>query len=502
MRTLSVMVIAGILLLAPAALTPTGAQDGQAPSTTDDTSPSGPSNSGSGSDSDSPSSSGSSACDADCQRRQAQDCRRRADDGETFEQDDLCARQARSGAGSEAADHTDGNQSTSSGKSADDRRQAYREQWERRAEEERRAQQAAAAEQKARRDSLPLNARDLASGFLPDETGYQGRFVTFLPDRAIPALYNLNVTGTPLFDSIVAPSELDASRAFAKGNTIDARGDGWRLRLVDHPSASLRLESDDGPFVITLPEGTSVEPVTDGLLLGYPRDTNQPRLMGTLTGNVTATDDALVYLVDGDARFFVSAKRVILQEVANKVRPDLEKAMSAGQLGAEMSVLKGAKGIVNETIAFEDMEVHIQPGAVDPAVEGDGVYTITVDSASHDGKTIVVNLEAGIVDPERLIIRYFNVDENGTVEATIRQASSLEDVLDSSNDGVVAEWWHVSSADGDAYLMSIPHFSVHQIQLQTIGEVIVEQPALVLGIVGAVLLVGVATGGMLRKPKD
>ena len=80
------------------------------------------------------------------------------------------------------------------------------------------------------------------------------------------------------------------------------------------------------------------------------------------------------------------------------------------------------------------------------------------------GKTIEINVHGDIFyDPNNLIIEY---DGEG-----IRMADDLKDVLNPDDDGSHPEYWIIYDANGTHILVSIPHFSEHEITVYSLAPV-------------------------------
>lgn len=385
----------------------------------------------------------------------------------------------------------------------DERREEAIERY-RRAQEDReeREEERSMRTDDGRPDRIPEHVRARLAGFQQTDGHIDGRYIAF--DAAAHGLANYTVGPTLLWPAVVFPA--DSAPAVSvhgdgAGNELRVRGDDWEIRMVDAPTAPIHVKADDGATVrFALPEDATVTPTTSGLLLAFPGDDEgvKGRFNGASQDETTGE-----IVVDDEAHFFVSAKRVVMENVANKARPQIEESLARGHFGAELNVFNAgddADGAVPETVVYNDMTVDFESGDAD--TETAGRYTITVDAEAHEGKTIAVNFESGLLDPENLAFSYFNVDENRTVEATIVQADSLQDVLDPTDDGTIAEYWVVTDVDGTQVLVSIPHFSIHKIEIQSLADFVVERPSLVLGTLGAVAIVALAAAGMFRPPRE
>jgi len=81
-------------------------------------------------------------------------------------------------------------------------------------------------------------------------------------------------------------------------------------------------------------------------------------------------------------------------------------------------------------------------------------------------------------------LRYFDRNDDGTrTEVVIREASSIDDVLNSNDDAGQPEYWITQDLDGTQHvLVSIPHFSVHELTIASIGGVLAPSVMVGLGV--------------------
>lgn len=349
-------------------------------------------------------------------------------------------------------------------------------------------------------------------GFYADETGYHGEHLSFIPYVGNQSFHGITYDGSVLIQAIEAPGPVERD-TYLRGTKAEFRGDDWRVDFHDHGQRTMiGFRSDEAsPFLLTLPPDatvSSLEPTplleityaTSGIVVrvNYSNGDFVP-IGGDGANNTTTTQTFLSW---GETRFSVwtAGQATPAGDVGSNQA--IKDAWLNGKIGGEVDVRRGQSDgdVAALTTVYNDMELIFEAPPV--AGQPGSTYTITVDSPAHEGKTIALNVESGILDPAALDFSYFNVHPNKTVPASIVQADDIHDVLDPLNDGVVAEWWIIEDINGVQVLISIPHFSIHKIELRTIGDIIVEQPSLVVGVLGAVLVVGIATRAMFRKPRE
>lgn len=160
------------------------------------------------------------------------------------------------------------------------------------------------------------------------------------------------------------------------------------------------------------------------------------------------------------------------------VENDLLDGFMNKMIGGEVTIA-GAKS--NDTISYFD-NVTIKP------VVKNGKILLTVSGDENKGgKVIKVNLARNVCPSSNIVVRYDG--------KTIKQADSIEDVLNPNDDGSNPEYWVIEDKNGVFMLISIPHFSVHKIDI----SFIVNNPLFqALAIVAGLAVVVAATAYMFK----
>lgn len=131
--------------------------------------------------------------------------------------------------------------------------------------------------------------------------------------------------------------------------------------------------------------------------------------------------------------------------------------------------------------AYEDIRIAVEkPERATPETP----YRVVFDANFTEGRTIVLDVEPRLISGV-MQLRYFDINDDGTeTEVVFRQASSLEDVLEPTDDAGQPEYWVVRDTDGLQVMVSVPNWSAHAVTLAGFGEVV--QPTVLIGLVAGV----------------
>jgi len=165
-------------------------------------------------------------------------------------------------------------------------------------------------------------------------------------------------------------------------------------------------------------------------------------------------------------------------------------AIEAGTLGGEITVVKNGQGYKTDAISYyANVTVTEQELSADRAV-----FNVSGDSHAA-GKTIKINFGRDALsstDMDELELFFDG--------SRMSRASSLADVLDPNDDGLQPEYlpMQVGAAGGKEFfvLVSIPHFSDHQVVIQTVAD---NPVLLAIAATGAIVIVMAAAWGMFRR---
>ncbi len=268
------------------------------------------------------------------------------------------------------------------------------------------------------------------------------------------------------------------------------RGDD-RIMLHDEPTGLLRYEGPSG-LVLTFPDAARVELGADkGTVI---LDANHRAFL--IFDNAVQEGQSVSFT--GFLTLHGAAPMVDKKPVAEAVG----KALEDGRVGATIKVHKLEKAIREgavEILAYADMDVTVTASEGTPTPQDP--IRIKVGGELNEGRTITITLDPTLLPSNggRLELRYYDHhDDGGRTEVVFNQAASLEDVLNAGDDDGQPEYWIVQDVDGTHVMASISHFSIHEVTIASLGQIIV--PSVLIGI-GAGILGTLMAGVMLFRPR-
>ncbi|HET6399687.1 MAG TPA: hypothetical protein VFH47_09060, partial [Candidatus Thermoplasmatota archaeon] len=326
---------------------------------------------------------------------------------------------------------------------------------------------------------------------LPDfPADSSGRHVAFRVDAQNRTLHDVRVEGVLVLERLELGTDEDLE-VRRDGRVLRVEGEGFRLELHDDPVGQLRFKADaDSTLNLVLPEGASPFEPSGTTRIRYPGG-----LETFLNAHHAQWNGSSVEL-HGFAIFHVSARSRPDAQPAPPAEAALEmrkqEAAERRMLGAQVTLRAPSRATDASTMAaaeqvqvvpFDDVHVDVE---LPPANAPDPVVRVVVSAELSEGRTIALDLEDGLLAadrPDELLLRYYDVNGDGTeTEVVFRQAASLQDVLDPTDDAGQPEYWVVADADGLHVLVSVPHWSTHVVTLSSVVE-FVTQPSVIVGIV-------------------
>ncbi len=181
-----------------------------------------------------------------------------------------------------------------------------------------------------------------------------------------------------------------------------------------------------------------------------------------------------------------------------KVRLPTQAAPQAGTgAGSDDAAGDGQHDGV-EVFVYDDVDLEVEMPSTVPTP--DEPLQITVGAELDEGRTIVIDLDQEVFLGQELELRYYDVNDDGTqTEIIFRQAASITDILDPTNDEGQPEWWLVEDENGMQLMASIPHWSVHRITVASLGAV-VQEHSVIVGL-GIGITVSVMASAALFRPR-
>lgn len=358
--------------------------------------------------------------------------------------------------------------------------------------------------------------RDRCRRELSEFANGTGRWVSFRVDAANASLLDYRVDGLLVAESIHLETGSDNLTVRSTGSALRIGDEDTELVLHDDPTGLIRLKGDDGSLTILLPGNATVRHTADG-------SAARIEYMGGRSGhlrseNATFLDDHTV-LATGFFALLVPHEREDDSppgdDEGERRHEEVKEAIEDRRIGAEITLRQPAPSIAAaiegnategiEVLAYDDVQVQVQMPSSGVATP-EAPIRIEVSAELDEGRTIVLNVDRSLLessDPKSLVLGYFDLYEqaDGSVletEVLFSQASSLQDILDPTDDGGSPEYWVVEDANGLQLLASVPHWSAHAITLGSLA--LITAPSVMAG-----LMIGVAgsvvAGAVLFWPR-
>lgn len=297
---------------------------------------------------------------------------------------------------------------------------------------------------------------------------------------------------------------LDSVRAkgFLEAFDFENTGEGTKLDIKAGGRSVLQLH-DNPRCAINVRAGGAVPSIALDLAdyLDVEKDENGYRFSdGEIDGKVlvnsgdASLESGGVLVVTGHATFLVSSGAAGSAGSSFSGDLNIKHALEKGKVGAEVLVALNGDKIKSDATPYADMEIGVEK-------KGDRGISATIDSASHDGKTVVMSFDGDIFSDLELDVQVFAVEGEEETAACVREASSLQDVLEPGDDEDCQEYWAVEDKAGVHLMVSFPHFSKKRVEIQSVGTSVGGPipgfELVVLGLAVSAALVGV--GVRLRK---
>jgi hypothetical protein len=175
-------------------------------------------------------------------------------------------------------------------------------------------------------------------------------------------------------------------------------------------------------------------------------------------------------------------------KVGDEKREAVEAAIESRRVAAKITK--------DEIESYDDVEITVNRPT---KATRDTPFRVEIGAELAEGRTIVLDVDRTTLQGPDLELRYFDLNYDGTeTEVVFRQAESLEDILEPTDDAGQPEYWIVEDENGLQVMVSIPYWSTHAVTLASLGTFV--QPQVWLGIaVGAVVTVFAAA--LIMRPK-
>ncbi len=154
----------------------------------------------------------------------------------------------------------------------------------------------------------------------------------------------------------------------------------------------------------------------------------------------------------------INESKTLIREIGGPVNiQSIDAAIYEGDVGGEVII---GKNLESDVVVYNDHlsinEFSVEKNRVSLKINGDENIT---------GKTLVINVEEGIFkNPNKMVVKYDG--------ETTKIADDIDDVLNPDDDGSRPEYLVTHGANGTQIIVSIPHFSEHEITVYSVAEVV------------------------------
>jgi hypothetical protein len=146
----------------------------------------------------------------------------------------------------------------------------------------------------------------------------------------------------------------------------------------------------------------------------------------------------------------------------SETRLEVEKSIASGIIGGEINIERNDSNKFEQRITIYD-GVEIRPAEI---AQGN-ISLIVSGNENGGGKTIAITVDPSLFENAKdIIVKY-----DGEI---ISMADNITDVLNPNDDGLHAEYLLTLGANATEILISIPHFSEHEITVYSAAGAVVE----------------------------
>jgi len=248
-----------------------------------------------------------------------------------------------------------------------------------------------------------------------------------------------------------------------RGSSFHIEYAGCIVELHDVPTRFLRVEADK-VVISNMNYNVTVE--------------NEHSI--TLTGN----NFSAILISDGDMEYrggVITAYDGLMLASFAKEDEKLEDSIKNRTMGGELTIMDYS---INDT----DYISYFGNVSVTPVKITDrGIILHVTGDHNSGGKILKINLG------KRICRGDFKIKFDGI---TVKKADNFDDILNPDDDGIMPEYYNISTEEGKILLITIPHFSQHSISIEFVKE---NLWSTVLAIAMGLLFIMLAAAYMFKK---
>ncbi|MEA2053918.1 MAG: hypothetical protein U9O96_02195 [Candidatus Thermoplasmatota archaeon] len=236
-----------------------------------------------------------------------------------------------------------------------------------------------------------------------------------------------------------------------------------------------------GDIIFSNLQGYNTKKIKDNII-----ELSKENFSGTIVSN---------YMLEEKSGGIVAHRTAMFRGVDTKPLSDgteemktVEDAIKTGSLGGEITIIKEGGEYKVDSISYYD---NVTIGNKTTPTSKKAEFTVSGDEHTA-GKTIKVNIGKGVLSVQGLRVMFDGKE--------IPMAEDIADVLNPNDDGLQPEYVlvNVNSKSGGEFflLISIPHFSVHDITIESI----VKNPVFIgMAVCSAISILVVATWILFKR---
>ena len=297
---------------------------------------------------------------------------------------------------------------------------------------------------------------------------------------------NFTVGGRLVLDSFEVPMN-QPYKVIRKGASVEVHNNEQGYLSINDNFAGLLTWKGDGAMTLRFPPGSILKDTGIAIHVTLPDGTKAlvRSDASTIDGTtVMGSKFVALYALAGDALRDAPRDGPRLMPRINSAQ--MEDAISRGKVGAVVE-FREKQLEKAEILPYDDVNVTLLK-------KESGATRVVVGSELSEGRTIVLDFDAealGTTNPNEVLLRYFDLHDDGSeTEVVFAMAEGgMNDVLDATDDNGRPEYWVVSDADGVHILVSVPHWSVHAIDVLV---AFITQPSVVAGVIAGITGAGIA----------
>jgi len=182
-------------------------------------------------------------------------------------------------------------------------------------------------------------------------------------------------------------------------------------------------------------------------------------VIASKNGYVTSTKQNITVDISQATQVNFELEKSDEDSITGENRDRINEAIEAGKIGGEITFKRKENEIEYEETIYAN--ITITPRDIDAENKK---ISVAVDGEEENGKTIVITINKNVFTLIDVIVEYDGINA--------READGFLDIIDSSDDGSLPEYYVIYEQNEVFVLVSLPHFSEHTITVYSLVEAI------------------------------